>query len=152
MWSEPGDGGLSRASFPFVIVNEINNGTQNGLATFVFDDARVSTLAVQIVQETAAWAKLDYAGRLPMIYAPGAIANEAALRADFAAELARQTPMRPWAALGAASALAGFDGDTRPEDISANGLVMDGTLYVRGCQRATARFPIAARCATACSR
>lgn len=140
VWSEPGDGGMSRASFPFVVVNEINNGAHNGLATFVFDDARVSTLAVQIVQETAPWARLDYGDRLPMTYAPGAIANEAALRADFAAELARQAAMRPWSALGTA-ALAGFDGDTQPEDISANGLVMDGALYVRGCHTRYGPFP-----------
>jgi hypothetical protein len=141
VWSEPGDGGLSRASFAFVIGNEINNGTHNGLATFVFDDTRVSALAVQIVQETAPWAKLDYAARLPMTYAPGAPADEAALRAEFTTELARQTPMRPWPTLGASDALAGFDGDTRPADISANGLVMDGVLYVRGCHTRYGPFP-----------
>src|SRR5215468_10705674 len=61
VWSEPGDGGLSRASFPFVSINEVNNFTHNTIATFVYDDTRVSRLAVQTVQETARWAKLDYA-------------------------------------------------------------------------------------------
>ena len=42
VWSEPGDQGLSRASFPFVAVDAFHNGTLNGLATFVFDDTRVS--------------------------------------------------------------------------------------------------------------
>ena len=72
IWSEPGDQGLSRASFPFAIVNPIDNGTLNGLATFVFDDARVSrTLRAQITQETMAWARYDYWGQVPMTYAPG---------------------------------------------------------------------------------
>jgi hypothetical protein len=141
VWSEPGDGGMSRASFPFAVVNEVNNGTHNALATFVFDDTRVSALAVQTGQETAPWAKVDYAGRLPMTYAPGPIGNETALRQDFAAELFRQIPMRPWTALGTSAALAGFDGDAAPEDISANGLVMDGVLYVRGCHTRNGPFP-----------
>ena len=145
VWSEPGDGGMSRASFSFAAVNEVNNGTHNVLATFVFDDARVSTLAVQVVQETAPWAKVDYAGRLAMTYAPGPIGNEAALRQDFAAELSRQIPMRPWSALGASAALAGFDGDAAPEDISANGLVMDGVLYVRGLSHALRPVPLLPR-------
>jgi hypothetical protein len=141
VWSEPGDGGLSRASFAFARVNEINNGTHNGLATFVFDDTRVSALAVQLVQETVPWAKLDAVGRVPVTYTPGAIPNEAAVRADFATELARQMPIRPWPALPASPALAGFDGDTRPEDISANGLVMDGVVYLRGCHTRYGPFP-----------
>ncbi len=141
VWSEPGDGGLSRASFPFVLVNERDSGAHNGVATFVFDDTRVSSLAVQIAQETEAWRKLDAAWRLAATYTPGPVPDEAALRADFVAELARRAPERPWAALGAAPALAEFDGDARPEDVSASGLVMDGVLYVHGCHTRAGPFP-----------
>jgi hypothetical protein len=140
-WSEAGDGGMSRASFPFVLVNELHNGTHNGLATFLFDDTRVSALRIQIVQETAFWAKVDFWAQVPMTYTPGAIANEADLRAEFAEELRRQTPIRPWSALGASPALDAFDGDAAPEDISANGLVVDGVLYVRGCHTRYGPFP-----------
>jgi hypothetical protein len=49
VWSEPGDQGMSCASFPSVVVNELNNGTHNGLATFLFDDTRVSALSFQFV-------------------------------------------------------------------------------------------------------
>ena len=45
---------------PFIVVNDVNNGTQNGIATFVYDGTRVSSLATQIVQETMPWAKLDH--------------------------------------------------------------------------------------------
>ena len=62
VWSEPEDQGLSRASFPFALVNPIDNGTLNGLATFVFDDTRVSNLRVQITQQTMAWSRPDYFG------------------------------------------------------------------------------------------
>jgi hypothetical protein len=111
------------------------------VATFLFDDTHVSGLRVQVVQETSPWERLDFWGHLPLTYAPGPIANEAALRADYAEELRRQMPMQPWAALPATPALAAFDGDPAPTDISANGLVVDGVLYVRGCNTRYGPFP-----------
>src|SRR5262249_41965855 len=66
VWSEPGDGGLSRASFPFVLTNLYNNETRNGLAPFVYDDTQVSALRFQVVQETTAWAKFDGWGQASM--------------------------------------------------------------------------------------
>ena len=44
MWSEPGDRGMSRASFPFVLVGQSSYAARNGLASFLFDDRRVSAL------------------------------------------------------------------------------------------------------------
>jgi hypothetical protein len=65
VWSEPGDQGMSRASFPFVLVNQLANATHNGLATFLYNETRVSALRLQVVQETAAWAKFDFWVRHP---------------------------------------------------------------------------------------
>jgi hypothetical protein len=53
VWSEPDDGGWSRATFPFALVNSIEGETHNGLATFLYKDGRVSNLRFQIVQQTA---------------------------------------------------------------------------------------------------
>jgi hypothetical protein len=39
VWSEPGDEGMPRAAFPFVLTNPYDNGTHNGLATFLYDDS-----------------------------------------------------------------------------------------------------------------
>ena len=144
VWSEPGDEGMSRAAFPFVVINQYNNGTHNGLATFLYDDTRVSALRFQVVQETAAWAKYDGWGQAPMTYTPGPIADEEALRAQFAAELQQQTPIRPWSALPVSSGapwLEGFDGDTAPEDVSASGLIVDGVIYLRGCETRYGPYP-----------
>lgn len=144
VWSEPGDGGMSRASFPYVSVDQYTNRTHNGVVTFLYDDTRVSALRFQSVQETAEWAKFDFWGQGPMTYAPGPIANEAAVRARFAAELSREVPIRPWAALPASArgpAFDGFDGDAAPEDISANGLVVDGIVYVKGCNTRYGPYP-----------
>lgn len=143
VWSEPGDRGMSRASFPLVITSEVTNEAHNGLATFLYDDTRVSGLRFQFVQETAAWARFDSWGHASMTYAPAPVADEAARRAEFDEELRLATPIRPWSALpaSAARALDAFDGDARPEDISANGLVVDGTLYVRGCHTRYGPYP-----------
>jgi hypothetical protein len=71
MWSEPGDGGMSRASFPFVVTNPYFNDTHNGLATFLYDDTRVSTIRLQVVQETASDLKYDGWSQVTLTYVPG---------------------------------------------------------------------------------
>jgi hypothetical protein len=134
VWSEPGDGGMSRASFPFVLTNL----SRNGLATFLYDDARVSALRFQVVQENAPMRdKYDGWGQAPLSYAPGPLAEEAAVRVQFAEALQRQTPIRPWAELPVATGtpgLEGFDGDTAPDDLKASGVIIDGVIYLRGCE------------------
>jgi hypothetical protein len=144
VWSEPGDQGMSRASFPYVVVDQISNGTRNALATFLFDDTRVSNLRVQISQETMEWSRDDFWGQLPMTYAPGPIADEARLRAEFDAERRLETPIKPWSALPVSKPspwLDAFDGDAARDDISANGLVVDGVLYVKSCHTRTGPYP-----------
>jgi hypothetical protein len=144
VWSEPGDGGLSRASFPFVLTSHSTNATHNGLATFLYDETRVSSLRVQIVQETTPWAIFDGWGQVPMTYTPGPLADDAALRAQFAAELQRQTPIRPWSAVPApveSPWLEAFDGDAAPHEVSASGLIVDGVLYLRGCETRWGPYP-----------
>ena len=146
VWSEPGDRGMSRASFPFVLVNPSNNAAHNGLASFLFDDTAVSALRLQVVQETAPWAKFDLWGQAPMTYNPGPLPNEGALKAQFVAELKQQTPIRPWSELPRApkatvASLERFDGDAIPEDISANGLIVDGVIYLRGCNTRYGPYP-----------
>jgi hypothetical protein len=140
VWSEAGDGGMSRASFPLVVTDT----NQNGLATFLYDDTRVSALRFQHGPGRTWSAKFDGWGQAPMTYTPGPIADEAAVRAQFAAELHQQTPIRPWSAVPAAAVspwLEGFDGDTAPEDVRASGVIIDGVLYVRGCETRAGPYP-----------
>src|SRR6185503_5736730 len=80
VWSEPADGGMSRASLPFIVTNPLYNEMYNGVATFLFDDTRVSGFHAQIVQETAPFDdRSDVWTTSPMPYSPGAIAGEGAL-------------------------------------------------------------------------
>jgi CubicO group peptidase (beta-lactamase class C family) len=146
VWSEPGDRGMSRASFPFVLVNQFSNEAHNGLASFLYDDTGVSALRLQVVQETAAWAKFDSWGQAPMTYTPDPLPDENTQRAQFVAELKQQTPIRPWSELpksakATTALLERFDGDAIPEDISANGLIVDGVVYLRGCNTRYGPYP-----------
>jgi hypothetical protein len=143
VWSEPGDGGLSRASLPFVLIDGL--AARNGLATFLYDDTRVSAWRFQIVQENVPWGdKYDGWDQAPMSYIPGPIADEEVLRAQFAAELQQQTPIRPWAELPAAVGAPGpenSDGDTAPADLRASGMIVDGVIYLRGCESRAGPYP-----------
>ncbi|HSC08351.1 MAG TPA: serine hydrolase domain-containing protein [Steroidobacteraceae bacterium] len=144
VWSETGDEGWSRASFPFVLVSDDTNEVHNGLATFVFDDARTSQLQFQVVQETASWNRSDFWGQVPLAYAPGPVADEAAHEVAFAAELTALTPIRDWSELGTGRDAALWGTFTRgldSDDISASGIVRDGIIYMRPCATRLGDYP-----------
>jgi hypothetical protein len=144
VWSEPGDGGLSRASCPFVLTHPSFNSSYNGLATFLYDDSHVSALRVQVVQETAPRSTLDGWGQTRLTYTPRPLPNDAAVRAQFAAERQQQTPIQPWSAVPVAAGSPGlerFDGDTAPADVTASGLIIDGVIYQRGCETRWGPYP-----------
>ncbi|MCA9932607.1 MAG: serine hydrolase [Ardenticatenaceae bacterium] len=144
VWSEPDDEGWSRASFPFVMTSRASNDAHNGLATFLYDDGRVSHVYFQITQETAAWNRNDYWGQTTMTYTPGPIADKTAQREQFAAELAAQIPIHPWSELESqvdGDLLAAFNGGLDPEDISAAGLIMDGVIYLQPSVTRHGEFP-----------
>ncbi len=140
VWSEPGDLGWSRASFPFTLTGRVWNESHNGLASFLFKEEAVSALQVQIVQEAAPWSRFDASARLSLIYRPGRFPALAAARDDFAEELARRLPMRPVSELSVeADLLDGFDGPG--QEISFSGLVIDGQLFARPCRTRFGDYP-----------
>jgi len=55
VWREPNDQGWSRAAFPIMLVNDTENHAHQGLATFLYQEGRVSHLRLQFVQQTAPW-------------------------------------------------------------------------------------------------
>ena len=146
VWSETADGGWSRASFPFVLVSDDTNEAHNGLATFLFDDTKVSQLGFQIVQETASWNRNDFWGRLPLAYAPAPVADEATRQAEFEAEIAALTPIRDWSELGAGhdARWSLFTRGLDSDDVSASGLVIDGAIYMRPCATRLGDYPYCA--------
>jgi CubicO group peptidase (beta-lactamase class C family) len=143
VWHEGDDGTWSRASFPFVLVHRTRNEVHNGIATFLFDGVSVSQLRLQVVQETAAWARYDLWAHVPMTYTVEQFANDTALRDAFDAELAMRLPVASWADLEQlhGALLQGFEAGVVQTDISVSGIVRDGTIYLRGCRSRYGDFP-----------
>jgi hypothetical protein len=144
VWSEAGDVGLSRASFPFALVAKDTNETHNGVATFLYDEAQVSAYRFQVGQETAAWRQEDYWGQSAMEYRPGRLRDREALMAQFAKELSHRTPIRPWSDLEEQydpQLLGSFNGAILSWDLSASGLILDDTLYLQPCRTRYGPFP-----------
>jgi hypothetical protein len=133
VWEEVADAGYSRAAFPFTFTDNFVGQARNGLATFVFDHLGVSSVAIQITQETAPVSehiRADFSALVPVSWDPECPADAEAAVAAFARERAARLPLRSWSDLPNAqaswtTALDGF-ADT---DLSAVALLMEGQLY-----------------------
>lgn len=144
VWSEPADGGLSRASFPFLLANIASDNAHNGIASFLYDDAGVSSLRVQLVQETAPAFKLNAWGQGRMSYRPGRVGEAERIIRRHRRNVAGQTPIRPWAELVdryGEEALEGFDAGTFADDLSVAGLIVDKVAYILPCRTRYGPFP-----------
>jgi hypothetical protein len=60
VWSEPGDDGWSRASFPVALMHSIEGETHNGVATFLYKGRELTSLQFQVVQQTSPYYIEDY--------------------------------------------------------------------------------------------
>ena len=135
VWSEPGDGGRSRAAFPFVLSNSFENDSHNGLASFLFDGEGVSGLRFRIVQETAPYllpGPFDAWGEAPAQLSPGLDTDAEALIAAFARERAGEAPLRPWADLAGRCDGALLDAVTEGQGGETSivcGLIVDGEIF-----------------------
>ena len=146
VWSEDGDRGKSRASFPFFLANLVENETYNGVATFLYDDDSVSQLRYQIVQQLSpfmvstpfiAWHQVSIG------YETQAIASER-LIADFEEELADQLVWRDWSELEekhGAELFADFNSGIDPKLVVASGLVIDNEVYVHSMATPYGDYP-----------
>lgn len=144
VWSEPGDSGMSRASFPFVITPRIPMGAFNGIATFLYDNKRVSAFRFQIVQQSGGNDEFYPYGQIPLQYIPSPIENLDELENQFAEKLNRQTPIHPWTELEKMSdsqVLKKFSGGLASQQISATGVIMDGAIYLQPCMTPFGQFP-----------
>ena len=138
IWNQSGDKGMDRASFPFTLVERNANCSHNGVMTFLFDGTKVSNVRYQVTQETCPYFKFDMWGALAATYTPETIANADAIKADYATEVANRLPTKPLAALAAdfpssGVNLANFGKWITPADMTAYGLLINGTNYVSAC-------------------
>ena len=133
VWQETTDAGFSRAALPFVLTDNFIGQARNGLATFVFDAAAVSPVAIQITQETAPsdeYQRVDFHAVVPVVFDPQCPPEAAAALESFAEERAARLPLRPWSDLPDAERLRRTVQDGFPEaDLSAVALLLDGQLF-----------------------
>lgn len=144
VWSERGDNGYSRASFPFALVWKGSNAILNGTMTFIFDDAGISRVWYQITQETTVSFSADLWGLLEGSYHPGPVRDSAKIKESYAQELAARFPTRPIEQLPEdypgvdASA---FGRGVSPRNMTWYGFVVNGINYVSGCQTRYGEYP-----------
>jgi len=144
VWRESDDGGMSRASFPFALVNDSFNDIHNGLATFAYDETRTTSLFLQVTQETSPVFKNDYWGIAPAAYMPRSLEDKDALVARFVEEERDRIPILPFSALGEradTTLLRAFNGGIPREEMSATGLIWNDTLYVQPCHTRHGEYP-----------
>ena len=144
IWSESNDQGMSRASFPFTLVTNQWNEAHNGVATFLFDDARVSNLRFQVTQETSLWNKVDFWGLAAASYSPDIIADAAQIEQDFIDELVARVDVKDWSELTVdfpGADLSEFGRNILSADISASGILVDNTLYFNSANTRRGAYP-----------
>ncbi|HLS19528.1 MAG TPA: hypothetical protein VK090_06940 [Paracoccaceae bacterium] len=146
-WSETGDDGWSRASFPFALMNRLEQETHNGVATFAYKDGEVTPVRFQVMQQTAPYyidAHFKAWGALPAEYEAKDEADYEEERNAYETELADRFEIRPWSDLaeGAdADAIKGFEGDTVEEWVVMHALVRDDTIYYQPSQTSEGPYP-----------
>ena len=140
IWSEPGDNGWSRAAFPFGLMHSIENETHNGIATFLFNEDKVSAVRFQVVTQTAPYYLATHFaawGQVPAEYDRTPIPNLDELNKAYAIEKAHRFPRAEWSVLEkmvGKEKLAGFEGNMDPNYLVWSGIVYDGVLYYKPCK------------------
>ena len=138
VWSEPGDGGLTRAALPFALQERNANCTHNGMLTFLFGaDGTVSNAAFEIAGETCRYRKFDAWGFVPARLAPGVVSDADAIVRRHEEVVAARLPVRPIEERPDALAFATAAG---PEP-TVYGAVVDGVHYRSACATRHGDYP-----------
>jgi hypothetical protein len=147
VWSEPGDRGMSRASFPFVLMNRLEGESHNGVATFLYDRERVSGLVLQVMQQTAPYYLQQHFsawGYTPVRYDARAVPERDTVVALRQRERAARLPMADlteFARVHPGVKLERFDGQGVADDVVISGILDAGTIYTAGCRTEAGVFP-----------
>ena len=147
VWTEEGDGGWSRAAFPFALVHTLEGETHNGLASFLYRGHDVTALRFQIVQQTTP-AHIDLpftaVGLAPAHREALPAVDTTALAVRYRASVQDAVSVQPWSALErrlGTARLAGFDAGLPADEVILSGLDYQGVFYLKGCGSAGGPLP-----------
>ena len=147
VWSEPEDGGWSRAALPFQLSNIFENDTHHGIATFLYNDTGISPVFYQIVTETKAFLcpdNLQAWGWLKATPEPLSPDDCLATCEAYHEEQRDQLPIRPLADWKSDATRAGLDDIDRgfgSESSIVSGLIVDGEIYATPCRTSMGDYP-----------
>jgi len=147
IWSEAGDDGWSRASFPFALMHSIEGETHNGVATFLYKGGQISGVRFQVLSQTAPFYVEDYftaVGRAAASLATDRLGNEAKIKATYEASLADTERLGTWADLEAKfgkDSVEALDTDINAGEIVMDGIGAEGTFYLKSCPTPAGELP-----------
>lgn len=147
VWRMPEDRGWSRAAFPLMLVNDLENHAHQGLAMFRYRQGRVSGLEFQFVQQTSPYRLRQHFiawGAAAAQWSGSGVADPAKHRDLARAELARRLPHKPWDDLARrvpAGTLAGFGGPVDEKWRVQTALIRDGILYHQEAPTPCGNYP-----------
>lgn len=145
VWREAADGDYSRASFPFVLTDNFVGQARNGLATFVFDSASISCVAIQISQETApisGYTTADFVGMIPAHFTSLFFPDASRYLLEFGEELAARPDIRSWTELPNSVFTQRFFKGGLPDDtVSLAAIFAEGRLYLQPPETRTGPYP-----------
>jgi hypothetical protein len=143
VWTQPGDEGWHRASFPFALVNSMEGGTHTGIGMFAYRGTQVSALRFQIVQMTAPYDVVEYFsawGVSPASFTHG-VEGAVRLRELHRMCEAAHMPVRPWSELKRYADPSTVDAFESYPDVIGAAAVVSGTLYRSDCPTSAGPFP-----------
>ncbi len=138
VWRESGDGGRSRALLPVSLINSRTGAVRNGLAAFLYGDGGpASDMIVQFSQETASGREANLWGRIALSFEPGSVEGAQSRIAAYEERVKSAPKYRDWQELAdmiGGEVASRFDGPLGDKGaVSASGLVVDDTVYLKGC-------------------
>ncbi|MGH3705751.1 MAG: hypothetical protein ACRDT9_14045, partial [Agromyces sp.] len=145
-WKENGDGGQSRASLPFALIERNANCVHNGVLSFLFTSTAVSNVRYQVTSETCEYFQFDLWGQAAASYAPAAVSGAEGIRNAYATEVAERLPTKPISALatdypGSGVDLSAFGGGITASALSTYGFLYGGVNYVGNCPTRQGAYP-----------
>jgi len=147
VWQEGSDGGWSRASLPFALIEKNANCMHQGVLTFLYrGESEVSRVAYQVSHETCLYFQFDTWGTGTAARESDAGIDRAAVAALYRREITRRLPVKPIEALredypDLDPESFGSDQDIAPRDMTVYGVLVRGVHYSGGCQTRHGRYP-----------